>query len=367
MNRRRSDRFFFFATALLVVVGLLVFASASLGLLSRSGATFTSVAFSQLFLGLFLGGVALLVTSNISYRFWRRYSFPLFLLSVLASIAVFIPGLGLPHGGATRWLSIGSFSFQPAEFLKFGSVVYISALLSSLRREMHSIPSMIPLLIAIGIVALVLIAQPDTGTLIVILAVSFLLFFVGGGRWLHIFYLTLIAAVLFSALIYFKPYLKDRIMTFLDPARDPSGSSWQVQQSLNAIGSGDIFGRGFGQSIQKFQYLPEPIGDSIFAVAAEEFGFVGSVGILLLFAFFCARGMQIAARSPDYFSGLLVLGLVILITFQSLINIASMLGVFPLTGLPLLFMSHGGTALFFSLLEVGIILNVSKSMKRKHA
>jgi len=153
-------------------------------------------------------------------------------------------------------------------------------------------------------------------------------------------------------------------MTFLDPVRDPSGASWQLQQSLNAIGSGKIFGRGFGQSIQKFRYLPEPIGDSIFAVAAEEFGFVGSVLILLMFALFCVRGLQISARAPDYFSGLLVLGLVILITFQSLINIASMLGVFPLTGLPLLFISHGGTALFFALFEVGIILNISKFMKK---
>jgi len=198
MVRRKSDRIFFFTTIFLVVFGLFIFSSASLGLLSRSGATFSSVAFSQIFLGVFLGSIALLIALNVPYRFWRQYSFYIFLLSVLASVAVFIPGLGLPHGGAVRWLEIGSISFQPAEFLKFGSIAYLSALFSSLRKEMHSIKGILPLLIVVGIVAAVLITQPDTGTFIVILTVSFLMFFVGGGRWRYIFYLIMLAAVLFG-------------------------------------------------------------------------------------------------------------------------------------------------------------------------
>jgi cell division protein FtsW len=155
----------------------------------------------------------------------------------------------------------------------------------------------------------------------------------------------------------------DRVMTFLQPSADPQGSGYQINQSLIAIGSGHWVGRGFGQSIQKFSYLPEPIGDSIFSVAAEEFGFIGSVCILLLFLFFAFSGLKIAARSPDYFGGLVVVGIVILIVSQSFMNIASMLGVMPLTGEPLLFISHGGSAMLFALAEVAIILNISRSMK----
>ena len=152
-----------------------------------------------------------------------------------------------------------------------------------------------------------------------------------------------------------------RITTFINPAADPLGAGYQIQQSLIAIGSGGIFGRGFGQSIQKFNYLPEPIGDSIFAVYGEEFGFVGCVLLILLLCFFALRGLKIAARAPDVFGGLLVVGIVILIMTQSFLNIAAMLGVLPLSGLPLIFVSHGGTALFFALATVGIVLNVSRS------
>ena len=152
-------------------------------------------------------------------------------------------------------------------------------------------------------------------------------------------------------------------MTFINPLSDVLGSGWQIKQSLIAIGSGEWFGRGFGQSVQKFQYLPEPIGDSIFAVAAEEFGFIGSVLLITLFLFLAFRGFKIAAKAPDSFSGLLTVGIVILIVSQSFINIGSMLGVMPLTGLPLLFVSHGGSALLFVLAEIGIILNISKFRK----
>jgi len=156
----------------------------------------------------------------------------------------------------------------------------------------------------------------------------------------------------------------ERVLTFLDPGRDPLGSSYQLQQSLIAVGSGEVAGRGFGQSIQKFEYLPEPTGDSIFAVAAEEFGFIGSTILVGLFLAFAYRGLHIARTAPTQFGGLLVLGLVILIVVQSFINIASMLGLFPLTGMPLLFVSQGGTALFFTLLEAGVILNVSKYRRK---
>jgi cell division protein FtsW len=167
----------------------------------------------------------------------------------------------------------------------------------------------------------------------------------------------------FVTLAFTTPYLHQRVETFLHPANDPTGSSYQLQQSLIAIGSGEVRGRGFGQSIQKFNYLPEPQGDSIFAVIGEEFGFIGSALIVLLYILFAMRGLWIARRSADSFSGLLAAGLVILITLQAFMNIASIVGLFPLTGVPLVFMSQGGTSLMISLGAIGIILGISKERK----
>ena len=166
-------------------------------------------------------------------------------------------------------------------------------------------------------------------------------------------------------LVSVTPYLQKRVKTFINPAQDSQGSSYQIQQSLVAIGSGGIFGRGFGQSIQKFTYLPEPQGDSIFAVLGEELGFVGSVAVIILYGLFALRGLHIANRSPDLFSRLLVAGIVILITAQSFMNIASITGVFPLTGVPLVFMSHGGTSLMIYLMSIGIVLQISKFQIKK--
>jgi cell division protein FtsW len=163
-----------------------------------------------------------------------------------------------------------------------------------------------------------------------------------------------------------RPYVMDRIMTFADPGRDPQGAGYQINQSLIAIGSGSMFGRGFGQSIQKFEYLPEPIGDSIFAVYGEEFGFAGTTLLVLLFAAFAFRGLRIATHAPDLFGMLLVVGIVTLVVAQAFLNIAAMLAVAPLSGLPLPFVSHGGTSLLVTLAAVGIVLNVSKYQKHAH-
>ena len=207
---------------------------------------------------------------------------------------------------------------------------------------------------------MVLLSQPDTGTLLVMLAAGFGMFFAGGARWRDIFILVGTSLSGAFLLVLSRPYIMDRILAFINPSKDPLGASYQIQQSLIAIGSGELFGRGFGQSIQKFSFLPEPFGDSIFAVTAEEFGFIGSTFLIMLFLFLALRGLKIATRAPDHFSGLVVVGIVILIVSQSFINMASMLGLFPLTGLPLLFISHGGSALFFALLGIGIILGISR-------
>jgi len=363
--RRTSDRFFLITTIILVVLGLAIFTSASLGLLAKDGASFGSVALKQFLFGGLGGSIALVTLSNIHYRQLKKYSFYIFIAGLALSLFVFLPFLGMEHGGAKRWISLGFFSFQPAEFLKLGFVIYFAAILSSVRTRIGTFKhGVLPALTLLGLVGAVLLSQPDTGTFLVILITGFAMFIAIGGRWKHVMGTGMFALLSLGVLILTRPYIKERILTFIDPARDALGAGYQIQQSLIAIGSGELTGRGFGQSIQKFSYLPEPIGDSIFAVSAEEFGFIGAMLIIIAFLTFASRGVFIAQKAPDYFSGLLVLGIVILMISQSFINIASMLGLFPLTGMPLLFISKGGTALFVALAGVGIILNVSKYRKR---
>jgi cell division protein FtsW len=191
------------------------------------------------------------------------------------------------------------------------------------------------------------------------------IFVSAGGKWRYVGLMVLAGIIGIAFLAYTRPYLRERIQTFITPYANPQGSSYQIQQSLIAIGSGGLFGRGFGQSVQKFNFLPEPIGDSIFAVAAEEFGFVGAVILITVFVFFATRGLKIASRVSDPFGRLVVVGIVIMIISQAFVNIGAMLGVIPLSGITLPFVSHGGSSLFITLLEVGIILSISKSQSYK--
>lgn len=365
-QENRVDRWFLVAVIVLTVAGFLIFVSASLGLLARDGARFSSVTFTQTFWGLFMGTIVCIITSRINYRFWRKYAFYIFLLSILVTLLLFVPGIGVTHGGATRWLHIGPLSFQPSEFLKIGFIVYLAAWLSGIRTRIETFKfGILPLILLCGLVGFILLSQPDTDTFLILCGSALAMFAVSGGKWRHILLVVLIGLIGFGIFAYSKPYIRDRLVTFIEPGKDLRGSSYQLNQSLIAVGSGGIFGRGFGQSIQKFSFLPEPIGDSIFAVMAEEFGFTGSVGLIFLYLFFAFRGMRIAMNSPDKFGGLLAFGIVILIVTQSLFNIGAMLGVLPLTGNPLLFVSHGGTALFITLAEVGIVLNISRHQKAR--
>lgn len=287
-----------------------------------------------------------------------------FVGSLILTALVFVPAIGFSYNGAHRWIHILNFSFQPSELLKIGFVIYFAAWLGSIKDKVTTWKyGTWPLVAFLSVVGAILLKQPDTATFGVIFFAIVAMFIVAGGRWLHIGILSLIGVVAITVLFFTRPYIADRIETFLDPSRDPLGSGYQIQQSQIAIGSGQIFGRGFGQSIQKFNYLPEPVGDSIFAVAAEEFGFVGGSILIVLYLLFGIRGLKIAANAPDNFGRLLTVGIVILVVSGSFVNIASMLGIMPLSGLPLLFVSHGGTAMFFALAQVGIILNISKTAR----
>ncbi len=358
------DRVLLILVGLLVAVGFLIFSSASLGLLARDGASFSSVAFSQFTFGVVGGSIALFLASTIHYRIWRQYAFYVFVAALALTLLVFVPALGFEHGGARRWLRIGSFSLQPAELLKVAFVIYTATLLSGLKGRLESfLRGTVPFIAVIGIVGIPLLLQPDTDTYFIMVFAGLAMFITAGGRFRDVAVMAVLGICLIVLLAYARPYVKDRIMTFVDPSLDPQGAGYQIKQSLIAIGSGGWVGRGFGQSIQKFEYLPEPIGDSVFAVYAEEFGFVGSVLLLMLFAAFALRSYRVATHAPDLFGMLLVVGITTSIMMQIILNTASMLALFPLSGLPLPFVSHGGTALLVTLGAIGIILNVSKHQR----
>ena len=364
MKNKKVDKIFLVTIIFLTIFGFSVFASAAISLLARDGAKFSSIAFNQTFFGLFLGSIACFVLSKIHYRIWRKYALLIFITGISLMLLVFIPTLGFEHNGARRWLSIGGISFQPVEFLKIAFIIYFAAWLSGMKEKTATFRyGLLPFLVIIGIIGAILLKQPDTDGLVVIAMSGLGIFVTAGARWRDIMILIFSLIIIITVTAYFRPYVMNRFVTFLNPSADSRNSGYQIQQSLIAIGSGEMFGRGFGQSIQKFKFLPESMGDSIFAVASEEFGFAGSSFLVLVFVFFVFRGLKIALKSPDVFGGLLVVGIVILVISQSFINIASMIGVVPLSGLPLIFFSQGGTAMFFTLAEMGIILNVSRYRK----
>jgi cell division protein FtsW len=359
--KKTIDKPLFISILVLIIAGFFIFSSASLGLLARDGAKFSNVAFSQVFYGLILGSIFLISALHIPLNFWKKNALLLFFLSICLTLLVFVPGLNFEHGGAKRWVSFGGISFQPAEFLKIGFIIYIASWLSSIKHNVKTFRyGFLPFMIISGILGAVLLSQPDTDTFFVTFLAGLSMFLVGGARLKHITLIFIIAVIGFGLIAVSRPYLMQRLTTFINPAGDSLGSSYQIQQSLIAIGSGGLAGKGFGQSVQKFSFLPEPIGDSIFAVAGEEFGFIGSVLIIAMFAFFAFRGLKVAGHTSDTFGGLLATGIVIMIVSQSFINMASMVNVFPLSGIPLPFISHGGTALMMTLAEMGILLNISK-------
>lgn len=358
---KKVDRFFLGIMFALIFFGMAMFISASLGVLAKNKDVFYSVLFNQIVLGFGLGLTGMYIAMKINYKFWRRYAFLFFLGSILLTAAVFIPGLGWEHQGAQRWINIGPVSFQPVEFLKFGFVIYFAAWLSWAKNRVQDFRfGILPLSIMLAIIALVLFKQPDTKSFILISLTGISMLFISNVPLKYILGIGVGAILVLGTLVSVTPYLQQRVKTFLDPSQDPRGASYQIQQSMIAFGSGGIFGRGFGQSIQKFSYLPEPQGDSVFAVLGEELGFVGTVGTIVLFLLFALRGLRIANNSPDAFSRLLVSGIVILVTVQSFMHIASITGVFPLTGVPLPFMSHGGTSLMIYLTAIGVVLQISK-------
>ncbi len=364
MMRKSIDKPFIFIVLVIALLGVLIFTSASLSLLARQGANFYGIAFNHIVFGLFGGLVAAFIISKISFLYFKKYSLYIFLFSVFITLLVFVPHIGVKSNGSYRWINIFGRTFQPSEVLKLATILYMATIFSNLKEKVQTIKYGLGSFIAVAsVIAVIFAAQPDTATFGVLCVPLLAMFFAAGGKFKHMAVIGLFGILVFAGLVATKPYLRARIATYIHPASNSLDSGYQIQQSLIAIGSGGLSGRGFGQSLQKFNFLPEAISDSIFAVASEEFGFFGSVAIIILFVVFAMRGLKIASRIQDSFGRLTVIGIVILLTMQAFVNIAAMLGIIPLTGEPLPFISQGGTALLFEFISVGIILTISKNQK----
>lgn len=361
-----GDRVFVFIVAILVVGGAAIFLSAALGLLAREGASIGRLALTQLALGLIPGIIALLALRFMPPPWIMRAVVPFYIFALILTGLVFVPGFGVHAGGATRWIDLGPVTLQPAEFLKPAVILMLALFLAKAKDKIKDLRhGLIPFgLVLVPPVAL-LALQPNNSTILVIGATSAALYFIAGARLRDIALIALAGVLFIGVALYFRPYAVDRVMTFLNPAADGLGSGYQIQQSLIAIGSGGMLGRGFGQSAQKYNYLPEPVGDSVFAVYGEEFGFLGTVVLVLLFTAFATRGFAIAASAGTAFGAYAATGLTLILTISAFMNIGAMLGIVPLTGLPLPFVSHGGTALLAALASVGVILNVSANASKR--
>jgi cell division protein FtsW len=355
---------FLVLVAILSLSGLAIFSSATLGLLAREGSSVSKDILLQTGLGFGLGFIGLILAKIIPLSQIKRFAPYGYGLSLALTLLVFVPGIGFHSGGATRWINLHFTTVQPAEFLKIGSVLMLAWWLAPRARQLNEFKKgLLPFVLLLLPPAAILLAQPNTSTTLLILFTAGAMYFVAGGPWRDFGILVVGILIALALVIVARPYVLERVKTFVNPSANALGSGYQIQQSLIAIGSGGVLGRGFGQSIEKFNYLPEPDGDSVFAVFSEETGFIGAVVLLLLFVGLAARGIVIAGNSADLFGGLVAFGFSFLIIVQACTNIGAMLGIIPLTGLPLPFISHGGTALMATLLMCGLILNVAANRK----
>lgn len=301
-----------------------------------------------------LGFASMFFFTRFDYKNFKKFSFPLILSSFLLLIAVFIPGLGISGGGAHRWLRLGPITIQPAEIIKLASVIYLSAVFE---KRVRFLPFFI---LGLGVTLVTAVLQKDLGSTIVFLATISILYFASGASFWQFLVSIPFAIVSLVVLIFTSNYRSRRVLAFLDPFSDPQGFTYHISQVLIALGSGGIFGLGLGHSRQKFEYIPEVTTDSIFGIIGEELGFVGTSLVILLFIILILRGFRIAQNCSDNFGKILALGITSWLGIQAVTNLSSMTALLPLTGVPLPFISYGGSALVANLTAVGILLNISK-------
>ncbi len=316
--------------------------------------------FKKQILWLTIGFVALIALAKTGHKWLRGLSWLSILIAIVLLIAVLIPGIGIVAGGARRWIMIGPFNVQPSEIAKLAMVLFCADILSR-RQEKIEDPKflLIPILPLLGLIGLLVLMQPDLGTTMIIGVTVFVILFIAGARWTHLINLIAAAALAVTVVIMRSPYMLDRLISFMNPEKDPTRTGFQIIQSKIALGSGHIFGVGLGLSKQKFFYLPAAHTDFILAIIGEEFGLIGTLFVLSLFVLLGFIGIRIALKAPTYYGRILAAGVTSLIVLQAIINMGAVTGVLPITGVPLPFISFGGTSLLFTLMGVGMLLNIA--------
>ena len=361
---RRGDRALLLAVAALTAFGLVMVFSASevQGWLWFHNAAYY---FERQLMWLALGVILLFAGATLDYHRLRPLAMPLGLVTVALMVLVLLPHFGVEVNGARRWLRLGPLQMQPAELAKIAAIVFMALWLERHRERLSSLENgVVPFLALLGFTILLVILERDLGTTLVIAGILLAQFLVAGGRKRHVLLLALIMALCVCLFIRMEPYRLHRILAFVDPWSDPLNTGFQAIQSVVALGSGGFAGLGLGHSIQKYQWLPFAHTDFIFAIVGEETGLMGTSAVLALFGLFAYRGYRVALKAPDAFGSLLACGVTTWIALQALINIAAVTVTLPTTGIPLPFISYGGSSLAITLLAVGILINVSTQSEK---
>jgi cell division protein FtsW len=309
-----------------------------------------------------IGAVLTLLVMSSDYRKFASFSKPMLIVALLLLVLVLVPGIGREVSGARRWFRFKFISFQPSEFANLALVVYIADFISRKKDQLKDFwKGFLPPMAALGITVLLILSQPDLGTSVALAVVIFMMLFVARARITYLFAVLLASIPILAILILSAPYRRQRIIAFLNPWADPKGTGFQIIQSQLALGSGGLFGVGLGHSRQKLFYLPAAHTDFIFSIIGEELGLLGTVGVIILFIYFILQGLKVVKEAPDSFGYFLALGLVSLICFRSIVNIGVSCGLLPTKGLPLPFISYGGSSFIFDMVSVGILMNIART------
>ena len=363
-NKHVIDLWLFSVTIILLIVGILMIYSSS-HIWAKFSYDDSLYYVKRQFIFVGLGLLIMGILTYIPYQNLTRYSLIILLSCFALLVLVLVPGIGLIRGGARSWIGLGVFSLQPAEFIKLGLIIFLATMLAKNRMQIKSFyKGFFPLTLLIFSAFSLIMLQPDFGTGLVIVLTCFTLLFIAGAKLTHIFSLIAIGLIGFILLIISAPYRMKRITAFLNPWEDPLGDGFQIIQSLYAVGPGGLIGVGLGNSLQKYFYLPEPQTDFIFSILAEETGFIGGLVIMVLFMILCWRGLYIGFHARDRLGTYLAFGITSMITIQMFINISVVIGLVPVTGITLPFISYGGSSLLLTMCAVGILLNISKYTSR---
>lgn len=347
-------------TAILISIGIVMIYSSS-AIYAYENFNDSTFFLKRHIFHVFIGFVAAALAMIFDYRKIRHFATPLWILSLILLILVFVPGLGQELGGARRWLKIGKISFQPSEFAKLALIIWLANFLAHKQSQVKSLRcTFLPAMLALALVVGTVLIQPDLGGAVTVSVIAFVILFASGVRLLHLGSMLFLAIPFLYFLIFNVGYRRMRILAFFNPWRDPQGTGFQIIQSYLALGSGGIFGVGLGQSKQKLLYLPAAHTDFIFSIIGEETGLLGGGIIIVLFMLLIWQGLKVAAGTIDSFGRLLSLGIITMIGLEAILNIGVSVGALPTKGLPLPFISYGGSALIFNMIVIGLLLNVAR-------